>query len=64
MSGIQYPVKTQQISRFERQNPTISVNVIGFENGELFPVYVTKEKKEIFYCSLKVLKTITVLLEI
>ena len=47
MSGIQYPVKTQQISRFERQNPAISVNVIGFENGEFFPVYVTKEKKGI-----------------
>jgi len=31
MSGINYPVKTKQIPLFEKQNPTISINVLSFE---------------------------------
>ena len=46
MEGIQYPVTVQQVTKFERQNPTISINVFGCEDQELFPLYITKQKKE------------------
>ena len=32
MSGINYPVQTKQIPLFEKQNPTISINVLSFES--------------------------------
>ncbi|KAK3738643.1 hypothetical protein QZH41_001793, partial [Actinostola sp. cb2023] len=38
MAGIDYPVKIDQVKKFERQNPTISVSVFGFEEQELFPL--------------------------
>ncbi|KAK3754329.1 hypothetical protein QZH41_017840 [Actinostola sp. cb2023] len=47
MAGIDYPVKIDQVKKFERQNPTISVSVFGYEENELFPLYVTKDKKEL-----------------
>jgi len=31
MTGIDYPVETKQIPLFEKQNPTISINVLSFE---------------------------------
>jgi len=31
MTGINYPVQTKQIPLFEKQNPTISINVLSFE---------------------------------
>jgi len=31
MTGINYPVETKQISLFEKQNPSISINVLSFE---------------------------------
>ena len=46
LDGIEFPMKVSQIAKFERQNTAISVNVFGYEQKELFPVYITKEKKE------------------
>ena len=40
---ITFPVKIKDIYRFEIQNK-ISVNVLGFEKGNLYPVHVTKER--------------------
>ena len=40
---ITFPVKRKDIHRFEIQNK-ISVNVLGFEKGNLYPVHVTKER--------------------
>ena len=40
---ITFPVKIKDIHRFEIQNK-ISVNVLGFEKGNLYPVHVTKER--------------------
>ena len=31
MTGINYPVQTKQISQFEKQNPTIGINILSFE---------------------------------
>lgn len=47
MEGIEYPVNLSQVPRVERQNPEISVNVIGFEKNEMFPLYITNDKKEL-----------------
>jgi len=43
MTGITYPVRVKQISKFESQND-VSVNVFGFEDGDLFPIYISKYK--------------------
>ncbi|XP_033758184.1 SH3 domain-containing protein C23A1.17-like [Pecten maximus] len=41
MTGIQYPMTISQVEKFERQN-NISVNVFGYEDKDIFPMYVTK----------------------
>ena len=41
--NITFPVKVKDIHKFEIQNK-ISVNVLGFEKGNLYPVHVTKER--------------------
>ena len=48
-SGIDFPVTVDDISKFEKQNPSISISVIGYEQGgkvELFPVRLMQEKKQ------------------
>ena len=44
--GINFPVSLKDIEKFEKQNPTISVSVIGYDDEELFPIRLMKEKKE------------------
>ena len=44
MTGLKYPVHPSNMTKFERQNE-ISVNVLGYENKELFPIYLTKLRK-------------------
>ena len=44
MTGLKYPVHPSNMTKFERQNG-ISVNVLGYENKELFPIYLTKLRK-------------------
>ena len=46
VSGIEFPMKVKNISKFEKQTPTISINLFGYEEKELFPVYITERKKE------------------
>ena len=41
MKGIGYPVSLASVQKFEKQNK-ISVNVFGYEEGEVFPLYLTK----------------------
>lgn len=57
-AGINFPVQITDIKKFERQNPTLSVNVFSWENG-LYPQYISdKEKKE----EIDILKEIDLLL--
>jgi len=35
--GISFPMKLKDIKKFERQNPQISVNVLGYEDKKIFP---------------------------
>ena len=44
LDGIECPVSISKIVKFEKQNK-IAVNVLGFEEGDLFPVQLTKERE-------------------
>ena len=50
MEGITYPVDSKGIKRFEKQNPDISISVLGYnENEKIYPLQIskfTKVKKE------------------
>ena len=50
MEGITYPVDSKGIKRFEKQNPDISISVLGYnENDKIYPLDIskfTKVKKE------------------
>lgn len=41
MTGIEYPVTLCKIDKFERQN-NISINVFGFDQGDILSLYLTK----------------------
>ena len=41
MTAIEYPVSIKAIDKFERQNPTISINVFGHEES-VYPLRVSK----------------------
>lgn len=47
-TGIQFPVRTRDITKFEKQNPTISINVYMFDDSDnkVYPVRLTKDNKE------------------
>ena len=50
MEGIAYPVDLKDINRFEKQNPDISISVLGYSKDErIYPLRIskyTKAKKE------------------
>ena len=46
MNGIKYPVKVKDITKFEKQNLLIAINVFGFEDGDIFPLRITNEVKQ------------------
>ena len=43
--GIKFPVNVNQYNKVEKQN-SIRINVFGYEEKQLFPIYVSKEKFE------------------
>ncbi|XP_031781770.1 uncharacterized protein LOC116416691 [Nasonia vitripennis] len=45
MKGIEFPVALKQVSKFEKQNNEISVNVFGLDGREIVPLHRTWEKK-------------------
>jgi hypothetical protein len=44
MSGISYYVHPTDMTKFEKQS-NISVTVIGYQDKQLFPIYLTKSKE-------------------
>ena len=47
MSGISNPVSIKDITKFEKQNPSISVNVFGLsESLNVYPLRISKEIKK------------------
>jgi len=61
MSGINYPVETKQIHLFEKQNPTISINVLSFEpDTKSFTVeYLSPERDRQHHINLLLLEDTT-----
>ena len=45
-SGLKFPVKLDQIVIFEKFNPQISINVFGFEDKVVYPLRLSKSKRE------------------
>ena len=41
MEGIEYPVSLKDINKFEKQNPSISITVLGYEEG-VYPLRISK----------------------
>ena len=48
MNGIEYPVKIQDIPKFETQNDGIAINVFALEKSNdintLYPTYITNHR--------------------
>ena len=42
-SGIEFPVSVKQYNKIEKQN-SINVNVFGYEEGQKYPIRISKEK--------------------
>ena len=61
MSGIDYPVQTKQIPLFEKQNSTISINVLSFESDtKSFTIeYLSPEKGRQHHINLLLLEDVT-----
>ena len=38
MEGIDYPVSLKDLNKFEKQNPTISITVLGYERKSVYPL--------------------------
>ena len=38
MDGIEYPVSLKDLNKFEKQNPTISITVLGYERKIVYPL--------------------------
>ena len=45
-SGLKFPVKLDHIVIFEKFNPSISINVFGFEDRVVYPLRLSKIKSE------------------
>ena len=43
-NGLKFPVDLKQIKIFENNNPSISINVFGYEE-EVYPLKISKDKK-------------------
>ena len=43
-NGLKFPVDLKQIKIFENNNPSISINVFGYED-EIYPLKISKDKK-------------------
>ena len=47
MEGIEYPVNLKDIKRFEKQNPEISVSVLGYSKDErIYPLRISKKENK------------------
>ena len=38
MEGIEYPVSLKDLNKFEKQNPTTSITVVGYERKSVYPL--------------------------
>ena len=38
MKGVEYPVSLKDLNKFEKQNPSISITVLGYERKSVYPL--------------------------
>lgn len=60
IENIKFPMTISQISKFERQNPSISVNVFAYDDcdgGYVYPIHVTSFKQRANHIDLLLLTT-------
>ena len=38
IEGVEYPVSLKDLNKFEKQNPTISITVLGYEGKIVYPL--------------------------
>ena len=43
MRGISYPIPLKNIARLEKENRNVLINLFGYEDEKVFPLYITKE---------------------
>ena len=41
MKGIEYPVSLKDLNKFEKQNPSISITVLGYEEKGVYPLKIS-----------------------
>ena len=41
MEGIDYPVSLKDLNKFEKQNPTISITVLGYDGKSVYPLRIS-----------------------
>ena len=41
MEGIEYPRSLKDLNKFEQQNPTISITVLGYEGKSIYPLRIS-----------------------
>lgn len=56
MEGIDYPVSLAKLSKFERQNPNVSLNVFTFEENHIVPLKISKNEGRLNHVDLLFLK--------
>ncbi len=59
MEGISYPVSIDRINQIEKQNPAISINVFSFEDNDIVPLRIIKQKPRMHHINLLPLKSET-----
>ena len=52
MKGIDFPVSLSKLNQFEKQNEAFSVNVFGYENNEIYPLRITRQKGRKYHVNL------------
>ena len=45
-NGIEFPVQEKDFSKIEVKNNIICINMFGYQNGMVFPIYVSHQKFE------------------
>ena len=54
ISGLSFPLAVKDVPKFEKQNPSISVNVMcSGDKGGYFPIYVSKERDRLHHVNLE-----------
>jgi len=53
--NISFPVKLRDINKLEKQNPTISVNVLGYDDKTIYPLRISEMDKRLHEVNLLLL---------